>query len=223
MRRQWPLDYLILRPLHYTKIIVSWCQHNSLALVPLSVELLMDSNTTERKEWKSDPAANVLLLSVWPTGVLEPRLQHVHQIIKKGNSHCSCTRSTSPGEPVEQRCTRPRCVHGGRHVCTRSRPSERHRWWCFPDVLPEKVGNAPRWMLKGPRLSCSAQKETQQHLYIWQIWLDFWLAICCPSEVKSKWRLSKKKKKRKICHTACSQYHLFFHERKMSDSGFKIV
>ncbi len=78
---------------------------------------------------------------------------------QRGNSHCSCTRSTSLEGPVERRCIRPRCVHVGRHVCTKSQPLVRHHWWCSPSAPPERAGNEPRWMSEGPRWSCSVGQK----------------------------------------------------------------
>lgn len=78
---------------------------------------------------------------------------------QRGNSHCSCTRSTSLEGPVERRCTRPRCVHAGRHVCTKSQPLVRHHWWCSPSAPPERAGNEPRWMSEGPGWSCSVGQK----------------------------------------------------------------
>lgn len=80
---------------------------------------------------------------------------------QRGHLHCSYTRSTSLAGPVGRRCTRPRCVRGGRHVCTRNPPSERHHLWCSPSAPPERDGNEPRWMSEGPEWSCSeGRKET---------------------------------------------------------------
>ena len=78
---------------------------------------------------------------------------------RKGNSHCSCTRSASLAGPVGPRCTRPRCVHAGHHVCRRSRPLGRRRWWCSPSAPPERGGSEPHWTSRGPRWSCSVEKR----------------------------------------------------------------
>lgn len=101
---------------------------------------------------------------------------------QRGHSHCSCTRSTSLGGPVERHCTQPRCAHGGRLVCMKSQPLMRHHWWCSPSAPREMAGNVPHWMSKGPGWSCSVRRKDKKVRKRLQVPMD-------PKEQQGNWIL----------------------------------